>query len=114
MNDEITWYDFDTDEAKGRIGVQRGDYGLWLYLDDEDHCIGLIDLIYQSGVGSCSDFPPHAQLIANADNGDALAYVKYLPQGTRLFFEHGVKTKETDIAYGQSYGYDETRWTKSS
>lgn len=111
----IQWFEFDNAEAKGRVGVEPGEYGLWIYVGDEEHCVVLVDLFHmtdlaiQQNVLGTKTFGPHAQLVLQTEN-DPLGFVKFLPQGSRLFLETGVKALHGewhDAIYGVPYGYEE-------
>ena len=105
---DVHWFEFDGPEAKGRVGVEPRCYGLQIYLGDEQHSIGLVDLFYVAQGLDLHGFPPHAQLVIDDGHmGDPLGYVKYLPQGARLYLECDVHPQGRNPHYGQSFGREE-------
>src|SRR5262249_6972162 len=114
---DIRWFEFDSSEMKGRIGVAREGYGLCLYIGDEPQPVAMVDLFYQSeegetclGPGPFDDWegemPPHVQLIIyDRFVAEPVAIVKFLPEGTRIFFERDVKEIPEERFGGPVFGY---------
>ncbi|HEY3290869.1 MAG TPA: hypothetical protein VGK87_12130 [Anaerolineae bacterium] len=106
MSEYVTWFDFDSPEAQGRIGVKPCSWDLEIYLGDEDHRIALVDLYYFTEIAKgIRDLPPHAVLhIDEVINTKPVAYVRYLPEGTRVFFSRDMHFHPDYKGCGSAYG----------
>jgi len=78
---------FDEQEAKGDIVVERGAYGLYIWVDGE--CLALIDLFYLSPANDNEE--PHKKHPAihlyQPGEDDALGSVHWYPDRTEIMME---------------------------
>lgn len=83
-------FKFDQSEGKGLIRLQRGPYGMELYLNDSPCPIALIDLFHCSTVGKTVEEHHHDPqlVIYNTDpessGDDAMYFVRQSSSGTIL------------------------------
>lgn len=83
-------FQFNQQEGAGTIRLQRGPYGMELYLNDSPYPIALIDLFHCSTIGKTVEEHHHDPqlVIYNTDpectGDDAMYFVRQSPAGTLL------------------------------
>ena len=115
MDDEIVWFEFNSEEAKGKIGVMRGVSGLEIVLDNgtkDGQRLALVDLYYQSDdakeIIEDAGIEPFVQIIMeDMKNPDEnVCGAMFLKEGTQVWLEVGANEKHHDpIHGGECYGY---------
>jgi len=71
-NPGIDVYVFDGPEASGKIGVERGAYGLHVYVPGHEQPVALIDLFHLGGTKGCAQIVIHDTV-----RDDAVAFAKF-------------------------------------
>lgn len=67
---------FDHSEAKGTIAIERGNYGVWLWVDGK--ALGGVDLFHQAVFEAGEESYPLIHI--NDNHGEAVAHIRF-PKG---------------------------------
>ncbi|HTS18022.1 MAG TPA: hypothetical protein VMP11_10655 [Verrucomicrobiae bacterium] len=101
-NPGIDVYVFNGPEAAGKIGVERGAYGLHVYVPGHEQPVALIDLFHLGGAKGCPQIVVHDTV-----RDDAVAFAKFRQTGTEVEFEHGVGiVREGALQSQKVFGYE--------
>ena len=89
-------FSFDTDEARGRVEVESGSYGLLIAVEisGEMKTVCLVDLYHPANEDEETGGPagpPTLVIYDTNDSEEAVAYVRLHPEGTEVEFEAGVR-----------------------
>ena len=90
--------------GKVHVGVEKTGTGLYLYLDDHEQPVAKVDLFYplEQIDGQLGGQYPQL-VIYDTQQDEAVAFVAFKADRTRVFFEHGVtdlRERDDETIYG--------------
>jgi len=103
-NPAIQTFLFDEGEAQGKVGIERGAYGIWIYVPGVKDPVALVDLFYLSPGGKDIPHRPACPQIVIHDTvgEDPVAFARFTPERTEVSFETGVKQLRCRATLGRT------------
>jgi len=102
----VSRWEFDREDARGIVTLSESVFGVDVHVDGIEGAVALIDLYHPASPNEYFDDPYPQIVIDNGDDGDPVAFAKFTPEGTRVLFENGVKSR-VHPKRGLEYGYFE-------